>query len=123
MTLENFIELIGYACSALRLSHTDIQTEYSDYPICIINYVEKGINDKNIEIRFDGHSASLSALFNDKDICDFVILHPDEIENIDQILSYLSENYKYDFLKSCWIISNYKIGLDEMEGGIVFKFC
>lgn len=122
MTVDNFAELIGYACSAKHIAHTDIKSQFADFTVCLMEYIEKGVHEKVVEIRFDNHKATLSATFDKNDICDFAILYPDQIEDIDQVLLHLSEKYDYDFLKSSWILSNCYMSIKETKEGIVFTF-
>lgn len=122
MTVENLKELIKYACNTKHIAYTDIKTKFADFPICLMEYIEKGIHDKVAEIRFDEHKATLSATFDKEDICDYVILFPDQIENIDQLFLYLSDNYDYDFLKGNWILSNCYMKVKENREGIICTF-
>lgn len=122
MTVGNFKELIGYACTTLRLSHADIKEKFADFPMCIMDYIENGELDKSIEIRFDGLNAALTALFDKENICNFIILHPDEVGDTEPLISYLIDNCNYDFIKHWWTLSNCYMKIREEENGIIFTF-
>lgn len=122
MTVDNFAELIKYVCNTKHIAYTDIKNLFANFPICLMEYIEKEVHEKVVEIRFDDCKATLSATFDEKDICDYIILFPDQIENIDQLFLYLSENYDYDFLKGSWILSNCYMKIKEEKEGIIVTF-
>ena len=122
MTVDNFAELIKYVCSTKHIEYTDMKTRFANFPICLMEYIEKDVYEKVVEIRFDDYKSTLSATFDKKDICDYIVLFPDQIENIDQLFLYLSENYDYDFLKGSWILSNCYMNIKEDKEGIIFIF-
>lgn len=122
MTVDNFAELIKYVCDTKHIAYTDIKTRFADFPICLMEYIENDIHEKVIEVRFGDYKATLSATFDEKDMCDFAILFPDRIENIDKLLLYLSETYDYDFLKGSWMLPNCYMSVRESREGIIFSF-
>lgn len=122
MTVENFKELIDYTCTAIRLPHKDIQFRFANFSVCLMEYFNKDVHDKVVEVYFDNYKATLSATFDKNDICDYAILYPDLIDDIDQLLLFLSEKYDYDFLKSSWILSNCYMSIKEDKEGIIFIF-
>ena len=122
MDIQHYSELIKHAGSILKLSHVNIENKYVDYPICIMKHIEKGVRQDIIEIRFDEQEATLSVTFDNENICNFVLLFADKIEDIDPIIIYLNNKYDYDYLKSHWLLSNCYMKVKESEEGIIFVF-
>lgn len=122
MTVENLNKLIEHACGVKHIIYNDIKNKFADFPICLMEYIEKDVHEKVVEIRFGDYKATLSTTFDEKDMCDFAILFPDRIENIDQVLLFLSEKYDYDFLKGSWMLPNCYMSVRESREGIVFSF-
>ena len=52
-TEQLYSKIIEQASSVLKLSISQIKEKYTDYPICLMDYIERDIHEKSIEIRFD----------------------------------------------------------------------
>ncbi len=50
--------LIKHIKSALNLSEKQIREQFSKYPVCLMEYFKKQLNEKSIEIRFDKEEAT-----------------------------------------------------------------
>ena len=46
--------------SLLNLSLPEIRQKYINYPYCLIDYFEKGVEEKSIEIRFSATKVNVS---------------------------------------------------------------
>ncbi|PXV62469.1 hypothetical protein CLV62_1199 [Dysgonomonas alginatilytica] len=122
MDIQHFSELIKHAGSILWLSHGDIENKYVNYPICIMKHIEKGVCEDIIEIRFDEQEVTLATTFDNDNICNLVLLFPDKIGDIDQIIIYLNDRFNYNYLKSHWLLSNCSVKIKKSKEGIVFAF-
>lgn len=112
-TKNNFGILIENAVSVLNLTFDTIRQKYKDYPVCIMEYIEKDIYRKCFEIRFDCEQASLICRFDDDKLCNFAFIHTDNKDILKSIADYLSKNYTYNYLKCCWELSTCNIKIQE----------
>lgn len=112
---QYYTELIKHASSVLKLSQKQIREKYADYPICLMDYVEKGIHENSIEIRFDKEEVTLTCTFNNDKSCDSVFLFPDSDQFIEEFISYLIENYDYNFLKNRFSLPNCYAKVKELK--------
>lgn len=106
--MENNI-LIEHIKSALNLSEKQIREKFSEYPVCLMDYIEKEVNEKSIEIRFDKEEATLTCIFDDEGVCNQVFLFPDKNEVIEELISRFEKVYKYDYIRNKWIASDFSI--------------
>ena len=111
----NYAGLVELAISVLNFSYSEIKEKYTKYPLCLFNYMEKGVEDKYLEIRFDDDGVTLSCNFDADDTCDFVYLFADSDEQIEDIILYFKENYAYDFVNKRWSVLRYYIKVKEKE--------
>jgi len=65
-----FETLLEHASLTLGQSADELKEKYKDYPICLMDYIEKERHEYVIEVRFDNEEATISISFNDKNICD-----------------------------------------------------
>ncbi len=122
MIANYFRELVDYTSSMLQFSYSEIQNRFSDYPLCLMNYVEKDINERMIEIRFDNKKATISCLFNKQDKCNATFLFFDCSTDEDLFISYLTEKSSYNFRKCSWIMENCYAKVNEENSDIAFVF-
>lgn len=88
----------------LKLSFSEIKRKYANFPICLMNYHEKGVEEKYIEIRFDEEELTVTCTFDEEGTCDCIYLFPDKDEPLKNFVNDLKEAYEYDFIKSRWNI-------------------
>lgn len=122
---QYYTELIGHASSVLKLSLSQVKEKYLDYPLCIMDYIEKDIHEKSIEVRFDKEEVTLTCTFNDKGSCDSTFLFPDNNQIIEEFVGYLTENHDYSFVKSRFILDNCFVRvkeLRELKGNMCLAF-
>lgn len=112
---EYYAELIKHASSVLKLSQEQIREKYADYPICLIEYIEKEDHENSIEIRFDKEKITLTCTFNNYKSCDSVFLFPDSDQLIEGFVSYLIENYNFNFLKNRFSLPNCYAKVKELK--------
>jgi len=96
--------LIEEACGSLGLSYQSLKDKYKDYPVCLMEYIEKEIYERVIEVRFDSQLATFSLSFNKENICNATFLFFDNVENEDLFIEYLNKDTEYDFKRSSWIM-------------------
>lgn len=113
--LTQYYKLVGQADSMLKLSLSKIRDGYIDHPICLIEYVENGIHEKSIEIRFDESEATLTCSFDNNGSCDLIFLYPDNELVLEKIVDYLSENYDYNFMRSRFLLPNGFVKVQEVK--------
>ena len=102
---NHILNLISNASDVLNYSLTEIRKKYSEMPICLMEYIEKGIQENIFEIRFDDENATLSCGFDDNNLCNICYLFFDDNEVIDEYITYLNDRHDYDFMRSSWILS------------------
>lgn len=112
---QYYTELVEHASSVLKLSLSQIKEKYIEYPLCLMNYIEKGIHEKSIEVRFDKEEVTLTCTFNNEGSCDSTFLFPDDDRIIEEIVSYLTDNYDYSFVKSRFMLSNCFLTVKELK--------
>jgi len=112
---QYYTELIGHASSVLKLSLSQIKEKYLDYPLCIMDYIEKDIHEKSIEVRFDKEEITLTCTFNDEGCCDSTFLFPDNDQLLEDFVSYLTENHDYSFVKSRFMLGNCFLKVKELK--------
>jgi len=103
---QQYIDIIGHASSMLNLSLFQIKEKYSDYPMCLMEYIEKETHEEGIEIRFDKEKVTITCIGNNNKECISVFLFPDDNGFIDDIVGYSKSNYDYSYLKSRFILNS-----------------
>lgn len=109
---SKFIERIS---SLLKLSLSRIKEEYADYSICLMDYIEKDIHEKPIEIRLDNKEVTLTCAFDNDENCDSVSLFLDKDKQIEGFVSYLVDNHDYSFYKSRFSLPNCYAKVKELK--------
>lgn len=103
--IKSYYYLLQQITSLLNLPLPEIRQKYINYPYCLINYFEKEVEEKSIEIRFDQEEFTLTCLFSNDGKCEFVYLFPDKNEYVKGFISYLEITQSYDYLKNRWTTS------------------
>lgn len=119
---NKFQILTKEACSVLGLSYQAVKDKYKDYPICLMQYIEKEADEQIIEVCFDNHLATISISFDKENNCDGLFLFLDNPKDEDSFIEYLTTGEKYDFKCSCWTISNCFIKLKPSKYETAFCF-
>ena len=103
---QHYIDIIGHASSMLNLSLFQIKEKYADYPMRLMEYIEKEEHEEGIEIRFDKEEVTITCIGNDNKECISVFFFPDDNQFIEDVVGYLKEHYDYSYLKSRFILDN-----------------
>lgn len=114
--------LVEEACSVLGSSYKELKDKYKDYPICLIEYIEKEIDDQIIEVRFDNHLLTISLSFDKENNCDGAFLFFDNLDDEDSFLEHLHENADYDFKWSRWTMINCFLKIEPSKHETAFHF-
>lgn len=114
-TNNHFVDLIKHASSVLNLSISQIKEKYMQYPMCLMDYIEKDIHEKSIEIRFDKDEVTLTCTFNEEGNCNTTFLFPDNDVLIDDFVSYLTEHHDYNFVRSRFMLGNCYLKVKELK--------
>mgnify|MGYP006947725368 FL=1 len=96
--IKGYYYLLQQITSLLNLSLPEIRQKYINYPYCLIDYFEKNVEEKSIEIRFDQEAFTMTCLFSNEGKCEFVYLFPDKNEYVKGFISYLEITQNYDYL-------------------------
>lgn len=110
-----YFKFIEHASSVLKLSLPQIKEKYADYPLYLIDYIEKDINEKSIEIRFDKDNSTLTCTFDEDGNCDTSFLFPDDDKLIEEFVGHLTEYHDYSFMKSRFILGNCYLKIKELK--------
>ena len=102
--IKGYYYLLQQITSLLNLSLPEIRQKYINYPYCLIDYFEKNVEEKSIEIRFDQEAFTMTCLFSNEGKCEFVYLFPDKNEYVKGFISYLEITQNYDYLMNRWAI-------------------
>lgn len=114
--------LVEEACDVLGLSYQVLKDRYMDYPICLMEYIEKTIHELIIEVRFN-NSATISLSFDKENNCDGAFLFFDNADDEDAFLEYLHENADYNFKWSRWTMINCFLKIEPTKYETAFHFC
>jgi len=123
--IEDNAGLLQQISTLLTLTLPEIRNRYSDYPYCLIDYFEREITEKSLEVRFDKEEITMTCTFNSMGDCNAVYLFPDKNEFIENFVTYLKEKSEFDFIRNRWKMSAYfiKIGeLCQISNDIYLKF-
>lgn len=110
-----YAKFIEHAISVLKLSLSQIKEKYVDYPLCIMDYIEKDIHEKSIEVRFDKEEVTLTCTFNENGNCDATFLFPDNDEMIEGFVGYLTDHHDYSFVRSRFMLGNCYLKVKELK--------
>lgn len=119
---NHILNLISNASSVLDYSLTEIRKKYSEMPICLMEYIEKGIQENIFEIRFDDGNTTLSCGFDNKNQCNICYLFFDDLKMINDYILYLNDKHDYDFIQSRWILPNCYLKIKVMKDDTCFLF-
>lgn len=112
---QYYSEIIEQASSVLKLSISQIKEKYTDYPLCLIDYVEKDIEEKSIEVRFDKQRVTLTCTFDGEGNCDESFLFPDDDQLVDDFVGYLANRHDYSFKRSRFMLGNCYLKIKELK--------
>ena len=112
--LENYAGILRQVGVLLNLSLSEIKDKYADYPHCLTDYIEKGITEKSIEIRFDKDEMTMTCLFNTEEKCNCIFLFADNNRTIEEFIRYLMGAFDYCYLRSRWKATGYYIKVKEV---------
>lgn len=113
LDIENYTCLLQQINTLMRLTLSEIRYIYESYPHCIIDYCEKGVTEKSIEIRFDKQGVTITCSFNSEGKCNIIYLYSDKRETIEKLIHYLKDKYEYSFYKKRWTVSAYYVCIKE----------
>lgn len=122
---KSYYDLLQLIISLLNLSLPEIRQKFADYSYCLIDYFEKGVEEKSIEIRFGVDEFTMNCLFSNEDKCESVYLFPDKNEYVKGFISYLEITYDYDYFKNRWTTSGCYIKAKEitsLSSDVCLKF-
>lgn len=114
-TEQLYSKIIEQASSVLKLSISQIKEKYTDYPLYLIDYIEKDIQEKSIEIRFSKEGITLTCTFDKDGNCDESFLFPDDDQLIEDFVSYLTDHHDYSFMRSRFMLGNCYLKIKEMK--------
>ena len=113
--INNYANLIQQISNLLNLTFTNIKNKYITYPQCLIEYFEKDITEKSMEIRLDREEVTVTTVFNTEGRCNSVYLFPDKSKIVEELISYLNETYDYNFITNKWIAADFNIRIRELS--------
>lgn len=113
--IVNYSYLLQEITAFFNLSLQEIKKKYADYPLCLMDYFEAGIEEKSIEIRFDQEGITITCEINNDSKCQFVYLFPDKNEFAEKFVLFLKDTYDYDFIKNRWIASGFYITVKKID--------
>lgn len=112
---KNYAHLIEEVNAMLTLFLTEIREKYAHYPVCLMSYVENGVEEKSMEIGFESEKCTVSCSFDLNGMCTCVLLFPDEEEVTGMLINSLKECYEYDFIKNRWIFPESRLQIKEVD--------
>lgn len=114
-TEQFYSKIIEQASSVLKLSISQIKEKYTDYPLYLIDYIEKDIQEKSIEIRFHKEGITLTCNFDKDGNCDESFLFPDDAQLVEDFVSYLTDHHDYSFMRSRFMLGNCYLKIKELK--------
>lgn len=112
---KNYVHLIEDVNTMLTLFLPKIREKYADYPVCLMSYVENGVEEKTIEICFEAEKCTVSCCFDVNEMCTCVLLFPEEEEVTRMLIASLIKSYTYDFIKNRWILPQSRLQIKEVD--------
>ena len=70
--IKGYYYLLQQITSLLNQSLPEIRQKYINYPYCLIDYFEKNVEEKSIEIRFDQEAFTMTCLFSKVNVSLFI---------------------------------------------------
>lgn len=113
--------LINCSSLVLRLSHDEIKESYSDNPMYVAEYIENGVKENIIDLLFEDQKATLSCTFDKNNTCNTSYIFFDNLDELNNYISYLNKTYAYDYIRSCWTLPNSFISIEKTKDDIYFK--
>ncbi|MFV0340503.1 MAG: hypothetical protein ACK5MA_07785 [Parachlamydiaceae bacterium] len=110
-----FDTLLEHAWSTLGQSENDLKEKYKDYPVCLMEYIEKGVHDHIIEVRFDNEEATISISFDSENNCDASFLFLDSTEEEELLINHLIDSADYSFRKSSFQLPSCSLKIKETK--------
>lgn len=120
MKNEKFDILLEHAWSALGQSAETLKEKYKDYPICLIEYIEKEVHEHVIEIRFDDEKAKISISFDSENNCNVSFLFLDSPEEEELLIDHLIDSADYNFRKSSFKLPACSLKIKETKSETCF---
>lgn len=117
---RKFETLLQHAATALGLSDAQLKDRYKDYPICLMEYIEKGIHKHVIEVRFDDEAAIISVSFDSENNCDASSLFLDSPEDEEHLIEHLVDCADYNFRTSRFRLPACYLKIKETKSIICF---
>lgn len=81
----------------------------------LIDYIEKDIQEKSIEVRFHKEGITLTCTFDKDGNCDESFLFPDDAQLVEDFVSYLTDHHDYSFMRSRFILGNCYLKIKELK--------
>ena len=115
-----FETLLEHASLTLGQSADELKERYRDYPICLMDYIEKEAYEYVIEIRFDNEGATISISFDIENICDGSFLFIDTNDDEELLIDHLVEMGNYSFRKSSFQLPLCLLKIKESKDNLIF---
>lgn len=112
--------LLEHASTTLGRSEKELKEKYKDYPICLIEYIEKEVHEHVIEIRFDIEEATISISFDGENNCDASFLFLDSPEDEGLLIDHLVNSTDYNFRKSSFKLPSCSLKVKETKSETCF---
>ncbi|MFR9165115.1 MAG: hypothetical protein ACLVKO_02375 [Dysgonomonas sp.] len=120
---ENKFELlIEESCEAIGLSYQAVKDKYVDYPMYLIEYIEKEVHRQSIEVHFEDLQATITFSFNADKNCNASYLSFDTVDDEESLIDYLVETTDFRFRKSSWEILKCLVRIEEVKSKVYFCF-
>ena len=114
-TEQLYSKIIEQVSSVLKLSISQIKEKHTNYPLYLIDYIEKDIQEKSIEIRFSKEGITLTSTFDKDGNCDESFLFPDDAQLVEDFVSYLTDHHDYSFMRSRFMLGNCYLKIKELK--------
>jgi len=115
-----FETLLEHAWNTLGQSAEELKGKYKDYPICLMDYIEKEAHEYVIEVRFDNEEATISTSFDSENICNGSFLFLDTDSDEELLIDHLIEMANYNFRKSSFKLPLCLLKIKESKDNLIF---
>lgn len=120
MSFNYFTAHIDYISSFFKLSLQEIKDKLVHHPVYLVEYIEGDKYKKFIEAPLRIAKTYLICYFDENDICDYIILRPDNKHDAKIFISYCT--CEYDFLKAHWLLNDCFVAIKECNDSCIFCF-
>lgn len=112
--------LLQHAWLTLGQSIDELKGKYKNYPVFLIECIDKEVHEHIVEIRFDNEEATLSISFDSKNKSNTCFLFLDSSVDEELLIDYLVSSEDYNFRTSSFQLPSCSLKIKETKNEVCF---